>query len=57
MSEENSRPKAADDIDHDRILVDQEYRREVMARLNALEPREASPDDGRETGEKVRSES
>lgn len=57
MSEENSRPKAADDIDHDRILVDQEYRREVMARLNALEPREASPDDGRGAGEKVRSES
>lgn len=56
MSEENSRPKAADDIDHDRILVDQEYRREVMARLNAPEPREAPPDGGRGAGEKVRSE-
>ncbi len=56
MSEENNRPMADDEIDYDRILVDQEYRRKIMARLNAAEPREAPPDDGRGAGEKVRSQ-
>ena len=56
MPEEDNRPTAADDIDHDRIMVDQEYRRKVMARLNASEPRKAQPDRGSGTGENIRSE-
>jgi hypothetical protein len=51
LSKENNRPEAGDDIDYERILIDQEYRREVMARLNATKLRETTLDDGSTAGE------